>query len=184
MNKKENVLSQYTRKSIEQAVIRLLEYKGYNFLTIKEICEETGISRSTFYEHYQDIDDFMIKFENKLARKINEIFNSIDDFDSQFIKFFTFIRENKIIYKAFLLSNNTSFVAPYMLKKMQERFSQFAKTNGFYYTDREISYHLYYFGGGLKAICGYYLQNDCEETPEQMAKILHDEYVNNAKFSK
>jgi len=181
MNIKGNTRSQFTQEIIECAVVNLLKRKGYNSFTVKDICDEAGISRSTFYEHYLDINDFMIKFETKLAKQIDGIFNSTSNFEEEFYRFFTFIKENKVIYKAFLLSHNTSFVAPQMLKKRQEQFRQFSKAKGFSYTEREISYHLYYFGGGLKAVCGHWLQNDCEETVEQIVKILHDEYVNNAK---
>jgi len=173
-----------TEDFIEKAVFSLLKKRDYDDFTIKEICKEAAINRSSFYAHYSDINDLMIKIEEKLARKLNEIWKPTDNYDENvFIPFFEFIKEYKVFYKAFAKSNSPSFAAPDMLKKQKDRFKQiiFGNIN---YSDTEIDYHLYYFGGGLKAICGLWLQNDCKESPEEMAKIIHDEYANNAKYFK
>ena len=58
MNKSE---SKYYNTSLlmNQALIELLNKKDYEFLTIKEICKKAGVNRSTFYLHYDNIDDLL-----------------------------------------------------------------------------------------------------------------------------
>ena len=176
---------QFTEEIIEKAVLNLLKRKNYDNFSVKDICTEAGINRSSFYAHYQDINDFMIKFEGKLSKKMQTIWkpkDTIQVFDeSTFVDLFIFIKEYKLFYKAFLRNHNPSFVADSLLKKHKELFGKALLGRGINYTDAEIDYHLVYFGGGLKAICGRWLQNDCKESPEQMAKIIRDEYVNNAR---
>lgn len=178
---------QVTEETIEKAVLSLLKRRDYDSFSVKDICTEAGINRTTFYAHYQDINDFMIKFEGKLAQKIQAIWKPVGTLEvfneSVFIAFFEFVKEYKIFYKAFAKNHVPSFVANDMLKKHKELFKQNLLRRNINYTDAEIDYHLHYFGGGLKAICGRWLQNDCKETPEQMAKIIYDEYTNNARFS-
>lgn len=184
-----NMRFQSTEQQIEKAVLNLLKIKQYDSFTVKDICNHAGINRSSFYAHYQDINDLMIKIESNLTKKLQEVLKPIDSIattnlnENPFISFFNFIKEHKIFYKAFLKSGNPSFTAPEMLKKNKSVLKQVSINKGMNYSENEIEYHLHFFGGGLKAICGYWLQNNCRETPEQMAKIIHDEYYNNAKFS-
>ena len=42
----------------------LFSFVCANDISIKEICYEAGINRSSFYVHYQDINDLMIKVEH------------------------------------------------------------------------------------------------------------------------
>jgi len=177
-----NVRYQSTEESIEKAVMTLLKRKHYDSFSVKDICIEAGINRTTFYAHYQDINDFMIKFEGNLSKKMQAIWKpdgtSTVFGQDVFIAFFTFIQGYKVFYKAFLKDHIPSFLATDMLKKHKELFKQTMFRKGWNYTDAEIDYHLHFFGGGLKALSGRWIQNDCKETPEQMAKIIYEEYAN------
>lgn len=44
---------------MDEALISLLEKKDYEFITVKEICEKAGVNRSTFYLHYENINDLL-----------------------------------------------------------------------------------------------------------------------------
>jgi AcrR family transcriptional regulator len=46
-----------TRQAIETALLRLIETRGYSRVSVREICDEAEVSRSTFYAHYADKDD-------------------------------------------------------------------------------------------------------------------------------
>lgn len=37
---------------MQQALINLLNKKEYEYISIKEICSQAGVNRSTFYLHY------------------------------------------------------------------------------------------------------------------------------------
>ena len=56
MNKSE---SKYlnTARLMDEAFILLLDKKDYEFITVKEICEKAGVNRSTFYLHYETINE-------------------------------------------------------------------------------------------------------------------------------
>lgn len=59
MNKSE---SKYynTALLMDEALLLLLEKKEYEFITVKEICVKAGVNRSTFYLHYESIDDLLL----------------------------------------------------------------------------------------------------------------------------
>lgn len=58
MNKSE---SKYfnTAVCMDKAFLALLEKKDLAYITVKEICEKAGVNRSTFYLHYETINDLL-----------------------------------------------------------------------------------------------------------------------------
>lgn len=48
-----------TARLMNEALIILLEKKDYEFITVKEICEKAGVNRSTFYLHYETMNDLL-----------------------------------------------------------------------------------------------------------------------------
>ena len=190
MNISGNMRFQSTEGKIEKAVMTLLKKRKYDSFSVKDICAEAGVNRSTFYAHYLDINDLMIKIEDNISQEMQGVLSPLYSLTSgnlsenPFIAFFRFILENKAFYKAFIKSNTPSFLAPKMMKKSAFLLQQVAAKEKFNYSETEINYHLHFFGGGLKAVCVQWLLNDCSESPEEMAKIIHDEYTNNARIIK
>lgn len=46
-----------TREMLEHALISLILSKGYDAITVEDICEAANVGRSTFYAHYTSKDD-------------------------------------------------------------------------------------------------------------------------------
>mgnify|MGYP005804649257 CR=1 FL=1 len=51
--------SRETREKIFQAAKRILQKQGYEALSIKNICEEAGVSNGSFYHHFKTKDDLL-----------------------------------------------------------------------------------------------------------------------------
>lgn len=64
-----------TRRTLHEALIRLIVRKGYDALTVQEIIDEADVGRATFYAHYRGKDDLLrggferLRDELKTARK-------------------------------------------------------------------------------------------------------------------
>ena len=71
MNKSE---SKYfnTALRMNESLIALLEKKDLEYITVKEICHQAGVNRSTFYLHYETIADLV----NETLEMINQRFLS------------------------------------------------------------------------------------------------------------
>ncbi len=66
-----------TRELIKKEAYRLFADKGFKEVTMKDICQQTGLSRGGLYRHYGST---AVIFE-ELFRKMSE--NSIDEFERQ-----------------------------------------------------------------------------------------------------
>ena len=103
MNIKNNIRYKMSSEKIETAFLTLILNYKYDDITISQVCKQAGINRSTFYCHYDDINDLIIKIEGKFAKGMATIFNYGErQTHEAMIEMFTFVKENKHFYKAFL----------------------------------------------------------------------------------
>lgn len=56
---KQQLKSRETKARIFQAAKTILQQKGYEELSIKNICEEAGVSNGSFYHHFKTKDDLL-----------------------------------------------------------------------------------------------------------------------------
>lgn len=52
-------MQQFTKKEIKMSLIRFLQSKPLDNIKVKDIIDDIGISRNTFYYHYHDIYDVL-----------------------------------------------------------------------------------------------------------------------------
>ena len=73
--------SRETKEKIFQAAKRILQKKGYEELSIKNICEEAGVSNGSFYHHFKTKDDLLsyyIEDQPKIDPDLLELPDSVD----------------------------------------------------------------------------------------------------------
>lgn len=186
MNKKE---SKYfsTAHLMDEALIYLLDKKEIEYITIKEICEEAGVNRSTFYLHYENINDLLeetLKYINhkfidcfnedtqEFIRKINELpleeLNLINE--KYLIPYLNFVKENKKIFRASFNNPNTLRVhdkykdlEKYILSPILERFC---------IQKEERRYLMTFYVHGITAIIEEWLKNDCDTDISKIKNII------------
>jgi AcrR family transcriptional regulator len=69
--KKDDRRVQYTKVAIKESFIRLLRQKPISKITVKEICQQADINRSTFYAHYTDAYDLMAQIKREVLSEIH-----------------------------------------------------------------------------------------------------------------
>lgn len=164
-----------TEERIENALVSLLRIRKYTDISIKELCYEAGINRSSFYAHYEDINDLMIKVESKLSKEMSDIFKVTTTFNKDtFTKMFEFLYKNRAFYKAYLESNEETTME-------RKDFLNYLTLLDKYFVSgcskENLVYHATFFAGGIKAMAKAWLFTGCKETSEQMSQILYDEYT-------
>ena len=186
MNKNE---SKYFNTAIlfDEALIYLLEKKDIEYITVKEICNKAGVNRSTFYLHYESINDLVeetMKYINKnFINYFNE--NSKDVFEKikntpleelklierkYLIPYLTFIKNNKRVFKASFnnpkgmnTSNRYNNLKTYILNPILERFNVIEK---------ERNYLITFYINGIMAIIKEWLNNDCKDSISEIEDII------------
>ncbi|WP_042436022.1 TetR/AcrR family transcriptional regulator [Faecalispora jeddahensis] len=62
---KESRKTRYTRTALQDSLFELMKEKSISQITIKELCENADINRTTFYAHYADQYDLLHKIEDE-----------------------------------------------------------------------------------------------------------------------
>ena len=62
INAPRRVKSQKTRKKIFDAAAKIIKEHGEDYLTIANICEEAGVSKGTFFYHFNSKEDLMLYY--------------------------------------------------------------------------------------------------------------------------
>ena len=66
-------MSEITKKALAESLKKLLSKNKLNKITIKEITEDCGVNRQTFYYHFKDIYDLLEWiYKNEVIQEIEE----------------------------------------------------------------------------------------------------------------
>ena len=168
---------------MDEALLFLLEKKDYEFITIKEICEKAGVNRSTFYLHYETMEDLLVETIEMITKRFNETFdNEILDInnlckdelflinDKYLIPYLNFIKENKKIYKLIHTKPQIFNTKEAFLKLYNELFSKIL--DKYYVETGEQEYIFAYFSFGLVAIIEKWIEKDCVDDINMIANIM------------
>lgn len=95
-----NKSSLNTKAKIKEAFFKLLyERKTASKITVKELCQEAGIQRSTFYIHYKDIydieDSIIELFYKNIVGIVPEIVSGPEDINSFYVDLFDYVDYRK-----------------------------------------------------------------------------------------
>lgn len=177
MNKFE---SKYYNTSLlmNQALIELLNKKDYEFITIKEICKKAGVNRSTFYLHYDNIDELLCetienvnkKFLSYFTEEHIEIINKIKSNDKDklilitpeyLLPYLNYIKENKVVYQV-------SAEHPVLMQSIKKY--ELLQKNILYPIFRKFNiqeslkqYFSAYYINGIYAIIDEWLKGNCKD---------------------
>lgn len=81
---KESRKTRYTRMALQNSLLELMEKKPITKITIKELCENADINRTTFYAHYADQHDLLRKIEDETFSWVKESLTSLIDKADQY----------------------------------------------------------------------------------------------------
>lgn len=169
MNVKNNKRRKASMEKIEKAFIELLQTSEIKDITVSDIIKNTGLNRSTFYANYIDIFDLADKTREKLENEFSNLFADYDYFNehSGALKMFTHIKENQLFYKTYfkLCYDEKHLISIYDTNRAEKE-----------HIESNIKYHIEFFRNGLNAIIKLWLKNGCQESPEEMAEVLKQEY--------
>ena len=169
---------------MDQALLILLEKKDLEFITIKEICLKAGVNRSTFYLHYDNVNDLFnetIEYLNKdflSSFPLKEIkyseLNSPEDYvflKKEFIvPYLEFIKKNKRIMKT-IHSKPFIFNNEKIYNKMKKEIFMPAISK-FNIPKEEQEYTIEFFTKGVLGIVYKWLELDCVDSIEDIVSMI------------
>lgn len=192
MNKSE---SKYfnTANKIDEAFLKILEKKDLEYITVKEICKEANVNRSTFYLHYETIDDLLKECTEYINSKFlsyfinderNSIVKRIDEaplkdlylFTDDYLRpYLTFIKDNKRLFKTAISKYNTLSMSKN--KEGLVDYVSYPIMNRFKVEENRREYINMFFINGIMGIVKRWLDNDCEDSIDLLIDIIENDLM-------
>ena len=73
MVKKENQRIALTKRMLQEGLLKLLETKDLDKISVTELCRASGVNRATFYNHYSSPQDLLTDLEMQMSDALTEI---------------------------------------------------------------------------------------------------------------
>ena len=100
--------TQMTKQLFRTALLELMQEKPFHKITIKEICEQADLNRTTFYLHYNDQNELRNEiisiFENDMVEYVST-FRDEDNKIDNMAKFLNYVKDNVVLYRVLMGSD-------------------------------------------------------------------------------
>ncbi|MGD0876972.1 MAG: TetR/AcrR family transcriptional regulator C-terminal domain-containing protein [Anaerolineales bacterium] len=178
MNTNDNQRAQRTRKRIKEVFLIKITKKPIRKITVQEICKEAKVNRTTFYTHYDNINDLMKEIEVEMQQGINKLFMDSDlgvykpFTDRSLEQLITYIHERAIFYRILLNNLNSLNIIDQDLSAAWGKEIEPILRKNANSTEAELHYRFEYFNSGLRGIVRRWLNSGCPESPERLVQII------------
>lgn len=85
----------FTKKAIRDSFVKLLNEKPLSQITVRDIVDDCGVNRNTFYYYYQDLPQLMESIVNEDADRIIREHLSVESMEECFNAIIGFALENR-----------------------------------------------------------------------------------------
>ena len=162
-----------TKNQISKALIELLNNKPLDLITIKELAKKAEISRTAFYNNFNNLDD-VLKYIYQRAHKqiFKEKYSQLEYVysDEHILDMISFFDKNSKLLLVLIKWNLIELIAKYnteiVLSYTQHYKNKFIREHAFYFIS--------YYHGSLFNICTYWITNGKQESIETLFKITKE----------
>ena len=164
---------------MDEALLLLLEQKEYDSITVKEICKKAGVNRSTFYLHYESMNDLLEETVGMINDRFKASLASVPTDDPRKVvltsekylrPYLGFIKENMRAYKV-IHENDHLFNSQKTFEGFYQSIFSPALTN-FGVKESEKKYVFAFYTQGTVAIIGKWLDDNCRDDIDMIIDLI------------
>ena len=170
---KENQRIRMTKKMLRESLVRLLAEKSIHKISVRELCEDAEINRSTFYTYYGSHYELLKDMENEVLFHIDGCLSDNGEHpdDVQWLtRIVSYLHENAALCRL-LINNSVDSEFPERLLNLPVIRRLLGKQLGQYGGDASGYMYQFVVNGGFSMI-KIWINRDDREPPETMAGLL------------
>jgi len=188
VGKTEDLRIRRTHKLLVDAMFSLIDKKGFDDISVSEICERAMVHRATFYKHFEDKYRF---FEFCIERKLDELFPSLTDekllgtkeyFMGIVEKVLDFLDANRKVVRQIFNATNSNTITDAIQNAVRLEIGKKLSESEAAGVKYRLPVHILgeYYTGALIALAKWWILSGTKLTKEEMAgyiDVLVDEGV-------
>ena len=173
---KESRKTKYTRTVLQDSLIELMEQKNISKITIKEICENADINRTTFYAHFSDQYHLLETIENQTLDYAEQMLTNLLKTDKNQAReiienIFEYFAKNSNHIQILMSEQGDIIFQKKLFALIYEYCSQIS-TDLNINTFVEDEYYFVFAVNGSVGIIQHWLKTGLKKTPKEMADFL------------
>ena len=173
MATKNNKRTQITKLLLKNSLLELLKTAPISSISIKEICAQADLNRSTFYLHYLDQNELLADIQQEFLDSTLDCLQDVDNTTSTIgyiEEFLKYIKKEKELFKILLCNqSDTDFENKYITNSMN--LVKIRVVSPFEGEDEQ--YVITFLVRGCLSILQQWALNDCNTPVEELAKLMY-----------
>jgi AcrR family transcriptional regulator len=173
-----------TKRLIRDALTELMEEKGFEGITVRDLTQKADINRGTFYLHYRDKYDLLEQSEAEIINEIKNLTNKINPLDALkftgqgepfpfIINLFEYLHENSSFMKVVLGPNGDAAFQVKMKEFIKKTFQQTIASK---IKEEDmlvpLEFLISYVSSAHLGVIQHWLESGMKKSPRDMAMIL------------
>lgn len=160
--------NQYIRLCIAKSLLKLMEEKSFEKITITEVVNNANVSRMTFYKYYKSkqevLSDYMYEIVNEYMQetKVRSDIGNFRDY-KHICHCFGFFKQ----YSPFISTLIHANMHAVIINALNDYMDTYVLP-----TSQYGRYELYYYSGALCNIYIKWIESGLKETPEEIARMI------------
>lgn len=169
-----------TRKLLQEALVSLILEKGYEKVTVQNVIDRANVGRSTFYAHFQYMDDLLLSQFDGLREQFDQHLKSqpipaANPWELTLLVF-QHAQEQRLLYKALIGERGgnvmLSHINNYFSELIQEHLKLHLSDRNYEMIPSEILAH--YIVSSFMALLTWWLDHDLPYPAERMNEIFQE----------
>ena len=162
------------KDAIAQAFVKLCGTKTIKEITVKQILEECGISRQTFYNHFSDKYDIMeYVFDRAASQATAAMFEGKGYLEDAIKEMLYVFQNNKAFYQTVARMQGQNSFLEYFIQYTDSFYTQIVeRLLGKEALTREIRYQIRFNANGVAHMVVDYMKSGMKEDPEVVAALM------------
>lgn len=167
---------QYTRMVLKNSLIALMQEKPLVNISIKELCQQADINRSTFYAHYTDIHDLLQQIEDEIIEDLNHTlsrysYSRMEDNYQVIEKVLEYLIDNRASCQTLFIEVGAPSFQNKVMTLAHTHFINSVKDE-----NQQLPYNLEYLSqyivNGSIHVIQTWMKNGLRESPREMAELV------------
>jgi len=173
MEKKTDRRIVMTKRLLKEALIELLKEKDIYHVSIRELCSNADINRTTFYKYYGSQFDLLSDMENDFLEFIAMTVENYEEDPEKIVASICKYLEDHIEFARLIINNNVDPDFPQKVFAIDSiKDSALKKFHG-HKSDVELEYiYAFLTFGAFRMVC-LWLNKEKRETPAEFAKLVN-----------
>jgi len=167
-----------TRDRLGDALIALMQEKPFDAITVQEVLDRAGVSRSTFYVHYRDKDDLFLSDADEFLEAIATMLSRREDKSDRVApvrEFFAHVAESQQLYTALIeggiIHDFLELAQGHFARGIERRLVELTSAKGAVLKQSAATAQA--LAGALLSLMKWWIDRGKPVPPDQMDELFH-----------